>query len=242
MAKLKIKPAVWIISVVFLSVVIGAWLIASMPPASLASADLKVVIDAGHGGIDGGVTGVNTGVKESELNLAVAKKLAGYFESAGVNAVLTRENSSGLYGSATNGFKKRDMQKRRDIINKTAPELVISVHMNKYSVSTRRGAQVFYDKNSENGKLLALMIQRNLNAMEESVRDCAALVGDYYILNSHAYPACIVECGFLSNPEDEKLLTDAVYQDKIAYAVFKGAIEYLTEASSYGFSGEYDFA
>lgn len=201
---------------------------------SVATAELKVVIDAGHGGIDGGVVGVRSGVKESELNLAVAKKLKKLFLSAGVEVVMTRDTENGLYGTATKNLKKKDMRKRRDIINAAKPTMVISIHMNKYSSSTRRGAQVFFDINNDSGKLLADSVQKSLNEMDECVRQYAALKGDYYILNSHSYPACIVECGFLSNPEDESLLLDSEYQDKLAYAVFKGSIDYLTETSFYG--------
>ena len=208
--------------------------LAFTPENSIATAQIKVVIDAGHGGVDGGVVGVKTGIKESELNLAVAKKLKKFFLSAGIEVVMTRDSDAGLYGTATKNLKRKDMQKRRDIINKAQPTIVISVHMNKYSLSTRRGAQVFFDEKNENGKLLASFVQNSLNGMDEAVRDCSALKGDYYILNSHTYPACIVECGFLSSPEDEELLITAEYQEKIAYAIFKGSIDYLTEASFYG--------
>lgn len=199
----------------------------------VSASEIKVVIDAGHGGVDGGVTGVKTGVKESELNLAVARKLAKHFNNAGIDTVLTRDSDAGLYGTATGNLKRKDMEARRDIILKEKPTLVISVHMNKYSVSTRRGAQVFFDENSEYGKLLADCVQESFNAMEEAVRESSALKGDYYILNSHPYPACIAECGFLSNPEDEALLITSEYQEKIAYAIFKGTIDYLTETTSY---------
>lgn len=199
----------------------------------VSAAEIKVVIDAGHGGIDGGVTGVKTGVKESVINLAVARKLAKHFNNAGIDTVLTRDSDAGLYGTATGNLKRKDMEARRDIILKEKPTLVISVHMNKYSVSSRRGAQVFFDENNQYGKMLADCVQESFNSMEEAVRQCSALKGDYYILNSHPYPACIAECGFLSNPEDEALLTTDEYQDKIAYAIFKGAIDYLTETTSY---------
>ena len=199
----------------------------------VSASEIKVVIDAGHGGVDGGVTGVKTGVKESELNLAVARKLAKHFNNPGIDTVLTRDSDAGLYGTATGNLKRKDMEARRDIILKEKPTLVISVHMNKYSVSTRRGAQVFFDENSEYGKLLADCVQESFNAMEEAVRESSALKGDYYILNSHPYPACIAECGFLSNPEDEALLITSEYQEKIAYAIFKGTIDYLTETTSY---------
>lgn len=192
---------------------------------------IRVVIDAGHGGVDGGVSGVTTGVKESDLNLKVAFKLEEYFLSAGISVVLTRNSEAGLYGNAVKNLKRKDMEKRRDIIKSVKPDLVISVHMNKYSLQSRRGAQVFYKKGSENGKLLAENVQKSFNLMSEAVRSCSALTGDYYILNCTEYPSVIVECGFLSNPEDEALLITDKYQQSVAYAIFKGVIEYFAHAS-----------
>jgi len=189
---------------------------------------IKVVLDAGHGGIDGGVQGVNTGVKESVLNLSVVKKLEEYLVSAGINVLLTRNTDAGLYGVATKNLKRKDMEKRRDIINDFQPHVVISVHMNKYSLSTRRGAQVFYKKSDENAKLLASTIQQSFNIMPNASRECSILAGDYYILNCTEYTSVIAECGFLSNPEDEALLLTEEYQNDIAYSIFKGIVEYFS--------------
>ena len=201
-------------------------------PIGEASANkIKIVLDAGHGGIDGGVSGVVTGIKESELNLKVVKKLETYLISAGMSVTLTRNSEAGLYGVATKNLKRKDMEKRRDIIKSVEPHLVVSVHMNKYSLSTRRGAQVFFKKGDENAKLLAASIQKNFNDMEEAVRECSILTGDYYILNCTEYTSVIAECGFLSNPEDEALLINENYQDKIAYNIFKGIVGYLAQSS-----------
>ncbi len=188
---------------------------------------VKIVLDAGHGGIDGGVSGVNTLIKESELNLIIVKKLEKYLISSGFSVILTRSSDAGLYGVATKNRKKKDMQKRSEIINKVKPSLVVSIHMNQFSLSTRRGAQVFYNKNDENSKKLASCVQESFNNMENSSRECSALVGDYYILNCSKYPSIIAECGFLSNPEDEALLITDEYQELIAYAIFKGIVEFL---------------
>ena len=192
---------------------------------------ITIVLDAGHGGVDAGVNGVVTGVKESELNLKVVKKLQSYFISAGMNVVLTRNSDAGLYGVATKNLKKKDMQKRKEIIENADPTVVISVHMNKYSLQSRRGAQVFYKSKDNISKILANEIQKSLNEMDGAVRSCDALTGDYYILNCTSYPSVICECGFLSNPDDEALLITDEYQDKIAYTIFKGVISYLAEAS-----------
>lgn len=192
---------------------------------------IKVVLDAGHGGIDGGVSGIKTKVKESDLNLAVTKKVEEFLVSSGIDVVLTRNSDAGLYGTATKNLKRKDMEKRKEIILKEKPNLVISIHMNYYSVSSRFGAQVFYKNGDENSKLLADNIQQSFNSMESAKRSVSALTGDYYILNCSEYPSVIAECGFLSNPEEEALLIDENYQKDIAYAIFKGVIGYLSVSS-----------
>ncbi len=185
-----------------------------------------IVIDAGHGGIDAGVLGIETGTKESEINLAVSKYLRGYFTDAGFNTVLTRKTQGGLYGLPTSGFKSRDMKARKKIIEECNADMVISVHQNYFSNKSRRGAQVFYDASSECGKKLALCIQSCLNDMEGNAGEHAPLAGDYFMLKCTESPSVIVECGFLSNAEDEALLITSRYQKLIAYTIFKGAISY----------------
>ncbi len=205
--------------------------LSKVPIGEASKNNIKIVLDAGHGGVDNGVCGINTGVKESEINLAVVKKLQKYLEDAGMSVVLTRNSDAGLYGIATKNLKKRDMQKRKEIIEKAEPHLVVSIHMNEYTTTTRRGAQVFYKKDSLEGKKLALSIQDSFNDMKESLRDFSPLIGDYFILNCSDFPSVIAECGFLSNPEEEALLVTEEYQDDIAYAVFKGIVGYLSQSS-----------
>ena len=187
-----------------------------------------VVIDAGHGGIDAGVLGISTKTKESEINLYIAKYLRGYFADAGFNAVLTRTTQGGLYGTTTKGFKMRDMKKRKEIIEKNNADMVISIHQNFCPIPSRRGATVFFDKGSESGKAFAESIQNSLNKMDECVTKNSPLVGDYYMLKCTSNPSALVECGFLSNAQDEALLVTAEYQKAIAYAIFKGALSFFS--------------
>lgn len=186
-----------------------------------------IVIDAGHGGIDGGVLGATTGVKESEINLSIAKKLKELFSSVGFNCVMTRITSSGLYGYLAPGHKDRDMRARAKIINESNPSLVISIHQNKYSSPSRRGGQAFYKKGDKQSYLLATTLQQALNGVYTGVKDYAPLCGDYFILNVSPCPAVIVECGFLSNPQDEALLITEEFQLSLATAIFNGSLEFL---------------
>ena len=193
---------------------------------------LTIVIDAGHGGIDGGVVGRVSGVKESDINLSISRCLQKEFEEAGFRVVQTRPTEAGLYGTATAGYKKRDMQKRAEIIQENAPALVISVHQNFFSMTSRRGAQVFFRNDSSSSRTLACAIQTAFNEMPETAKKYSALAGDYYVLNCSDYPSVIVECAFLSNPEDEALLITQDYQKKVASVIAQGALSYLACGSS----------
>ncbi len=193
---------------------------------------LTVVIDAGHGGIDGGVTGTQTGTAESKVNLAVSRFLQEKLEDAGIAVVQTRLTEAGLYESTASGYKKRDMQKRAEIIRSSSPALVVSIHQNFFSSSSRRGGQVFYKPSSERSYTLACMIQNALNDMEECVKKSSPLAGDYYLLNCSDYPSVIVEGGFLSNAEDERLLVSEEYQRKLAEAIAEGALAFLAATAN----------
>lgn len=196
---------------------------ASTPPG-----EKIIVIDAGHGGIDAGVRGIATDSKESEINLSLCKYLRGYFTDAGFTVVMTRTTNAGLYGSSSQGFKRRDMQKRKQIIEECSADMVISIHQNFCPIPSKRGGTVFFDKGSGCGKELADSIQKSINAMENCAEQNTALAGDYYMLKCTENPSVIVECGFLSNTEDEKLLIDPAYQKLFAYAIFKGAVSYYS--------------
>lgn len=187
-----------------------------------------VVIDAGHGGIDVGATGATTGVFESELNLEIAKELKILFDDAGFTTIMTRTDENGLYGDTSPGFKKRDLKRRVEICNKSSADAFISVHLNTYASSSRRGAQVFFKSKDNNAKRLADDIQLELNLLKESKRMYDAISGDYYLLNECKTTAVIVECGFLSNLEEEKLLLTANYRKKLAKCIFYGTIRYFS--------------
>lgn len=192
---------------------------------------LVVVVDPGHGGIDGGVVGLETGTKESDINLAISRILQARLEESGFRVVLTRNSEAGLYGTTAPGYKKRDMKKRAEIIRESAPAIVVSVHQNFFSQRSRRGAQVFYRADNRSSFELACMLQSAFNRMPECVKQSNPLAGDYYMLNCSDYPSVIVECGFLSNAEDEALLVARSYQTRIADTIVSGIVTFLTTAS-----------
>ncbi len=186
-----------------------------------------IVLDAGHGGVDPGVVGRTTGEKESDVNLKIVQKLQKLFSDAGFRVVLTRKNAGGLYGLPTKGYKRRDMEERRRIIREAEPDFVLSVHQNTFPADTsRRGGQVFFREGSAAGEALAVSIQARLNAL--GGRSVSALKGDFFLLGCADCPSALVECGFLSNAEEERLLLTDEYQGKIARAVFEGVLSFLS--------------
>jgi len=224
------KAQVCLILFVFLFVVSISLLLdvknSTKPANTEERFDYSIVLDAGHGGLDPGSIGYKSKVKESDINLAVCLKLENKLKSAGFRVVLTREDENGLYGLSTKNYKKRDMQKRKEIIKKANPNMVVSIHMNSYIRHNLRGAQVFYDKNSLVSEALALSIQDQFaSKLEKS--DKGISVGDYYMLKCTDAPSVITECGFMSNEEDEKLLSTPSYQEKIADCIFVGIITFL---------------
>ena len=186
---------------------------------------LTIVLDAGHGGIDGGSTGVSTGITESEINLKYTNKIEKYLKACGIKVVQTRTTMNGLYDYYDSDFKIRDMEKRKEIIENANPDLVISLHMNKFSDSSQNGAQVFYGENNELSKDLADSIRDELVKNFDNARKLT-LVGDYYMTNCTNKPAVIVECGFLSNQTEEANLINEEYSDKMCYAIFCGIMHY----------------
>lgn len=185
-----------------------------------------VVIDAGHGGLDGGSQGVVTDNYESDLNLAYSKCLKEYFENFDFKVVLTRSTKEGLYSSFATNKKKSEMQAREKIIKETNPDIVISIHMNSYPLSSLKGSQVFYKDNDANSSALAESIQKQFIKDLPNARK-SALVGDYYILNCSDCASVIVECGFLSNPDEDRLLGTKEYMSDLCYSIFCGVISYL---------------
>ena len=193
---------------------------------SSPKAQHTIVIDAGHGGRDGGTVGKTTGVSESKLNLDYALELKSLCQQFGFEVVLTRSSMDGLYDESASNKKKSEMEKRRQIINNSGADLMISLHMNSFPLSSASGAQVFYAKGSSLGFELAKSVQNALSQNFENARDYVS-VGDYFVLNYSEIPACLVECGFLSNPEEEKLLQTKQYRQEFCYSVLYGIISYF---------------
>ena len=190
-------------------------------------ADQVILVDAGHGGVDSGMVGIG-GLKEKGINLDIALKLKTILEKKGLAVVMTREEDKGLYENGTKNMKAQDLQNRIEQIRKYEPVLSVSIHQNSYSDPQVKGPQVFYYADSENGRNLALAIQEELNRQLSVARPREAKGNrTYYLLKRSPSVINIVECGFLTNPEEAQLLKKEEYQTKIAMSVADGIDTYL---------------
>lgn len=182
-----------------------------------------ILIDAGHGGLDGGCVGNITNVKESDLNLKYAISLKKCFESMNYKVELVRNTNLALCPD-----KYEDMQKRKEIIENSSCDIFISIHMNKFSLQSSRGAQVFYKMEDENSRLLAESVKDMLVKNVVSARKLT-LRGDFLVLNSAKCPAILIECGFLSNPEEELNLQKNEFRENLCYQIFCGVMKFLNK-------------
>lgn len=187
----------------------------------------SIVIDVGHGGFDSGKVGVN-GELEKDINLQVALKLKDTLEAKGIKVIMTRDKDQGLYDESASNKKAQDLQKRCELINKEKPLMAVSIHQNSYTSPQIKGAQVFYYTTSIESQELAQTVQKALIEQVDPKNHREAKANDsYYLLKKTDAAIIIVECGFLSNPEEAAKLTDEAYQQKIADAICLGIFQYL---------------
>jgi len=187
-----------------------------------------VVIDAGHGGVDPGAVGKSM-VLEKDVTLAVSKRLQVLIQQSGAKTIMVREDDSDLGTSqALLKRKREDLAQRIQLALNTQAEVYISIHANSFPDAKLKGAQTFYHSDSPDGKLLAQSIQQELNSMTNSKR---VIKGnqDIYVLKKAHQAAVTVELGFLSNLEEEQLLTTPEYQQKLAIAIYQGLSVYFSK-------------
>lgn len=190
----------------------------------------SVVIDAGHGGEDGGAE--VDGVLEKDLNLSIAQKLSDMLRLCGCKVTEIREEDISVYEDGADTLRKKkvsDLQHRVAIFNSDPANIVVSIHQNKFDNSAYSGTQLFYSTNNDNSMLLAKAVQSSVTALlqPDNTRELKPAGSDIYILDHAEVPAIIVECGFLSNPGERMKLTDESYQNEMAYSIAMGVLEYI---------------
>lgn len=187
----------------------------------------SVAIDPGHGGYDGGARAHDSGRWEKDVTLEIALEIEKALMERGAIVTLTRREDVCLCegDTATRARKRQDLQERMNIALKADADVLLSIHLNEYRKRAESGPQVFYQYGGEAGRLLAGVLQDALITGLKPKKERVAMAGNYYVLRSKL-PSALVECGFLSNPEEEKLLLSADYQKKIARALADGLVQY----------------
>lgn len=201
-------------------------------PVSLAKlTQPTIIIDAGHGGMDGGAVGVD-GIVEKHINLSIAKKLQSLLVISGFDVVMTRDEDRSIHDEGVTGAraqKTSDLHNRLQIAKDHPGCIFISIHQNQFSASQFHGAQIFYSTNSQSSQDLAQILQRRMREQidPENNREIKPAGDELYLLRNAPSTAVLVECGFLSNPTEAHRLMDETYQEDIAYTIYTALLEHL---------------
>lgn len=188
----------------------------------------QVVIDAGHGGVDPGAIGIN-GVKEKDINLAISLYLKDILIANGYDVIMTRETDIAIHdpqNKSISKIKTSDLKNRLRIIDNQPNAIAVSIHQNKFPQQSSRGAQMFYGRKNEQSKQLAEALQNSFsdNLQHNNKREVKQSTSSVYIIHNAKIPITLVECGFVSNYEDAKLLSSEEYQQQVAFTIFCGIV------------------
>ncbi len=216
------------------SVSFGSVAVSKMMAVNASSSqtiNTTVIIDAGHGGPDGG-TSADDGTLEKNINLQIALKLENILKSMGINTVMTRTEDISIHDKSANTIRKKkisDLKNRLSIINNTDDSVFVSVHQNHFSESIYYGTQIFYSKNNPESSVLANSIRQSVISVlqKDNTREIKQSGTDIFLLHHAETPAVMVECGFLSNAEETAKLKDENYQRKLAFMIAIGICDYL---------------
>ena len=210
-------------AIFFFFCVIG--MVTVLSGATAPSKKIIVAIDPGHGGNDPGKVG-SLGSLEKDINLSIALKLRDKLMEEGCQVVITRCEDTNLATPGAQNKKSSDMSNRVELINDSGADVLISIHQNSYSDSNVKGTQVFYYGGSDESRMLAEKLQKSfIENVDTSNHRKAKEGNDYYILRKTSCPGVIIECGFLSCPEEESKLMDDGYQNKIVDAIAEVILE-----------------
>ena len=195
----------------------------------LTLSGMTVALDPGHGGYDGGARARDSGIWEKEITLQIALAAEKALTERGATVILTRRTDEDFAKEDLTGKarKRSDLQKRLDLAEEAGADVFLSIHLNEYRSRAESGPQVFYQRGADAGRLLAGALQESLIQTLRPSKERKAMAGDYYVLRG-PLPAALVECGFLSNAQEEKSLLDPAYQRRIAEAIAGGLETYAS--------------
>lgn len=206
----------------------------TIPVNSTPITNHTIILDAGHGFPDGGAIGKDGSI-ESELNLLITLKLQNLLESSNCNVILTRSDKNGIYDTNSSSIREKklsDMKNRLKISEENQADLFISIHMNKLNISKYYGWQTFFKSNCDKSLKIADNIQTNLNNYIDIPNNRKIKpISDIYLAQNIKIPFVLVECGFLSNDEENKLLQNDSYQNQLAWSIYSGIMDYFKECN-----------
>ena len=223
---MKRKIELFMILFLLMGAIIASWKLSELT-ANVSKEEKKakkdqvvIVVDPGHGGEDPGKVGIND-VLEKDLNLQIAKKVKKLLEEAGIKIVMTRTNDK------VPDAKKEDLNQRVQLINETKPKLALCIHQNSYPDAKIKGAQVFYHTITPEAEDVASIVQEQLRTVDPTNTRQIKENDTYFMLKNTQVPTIIVECGFLTNPDEAAKLTQEDYQDQLAQAICEGVVKWL---------------
>lgn len=223
---MKFIRKIWLPSIVLIFLFIAFHIQSITTVSTSALSGKTVIIDAGHGLPDSGAIS-QSGLKESEINLEISKLLQKQLEKVKVKVIMTRSDENSLSTNKQNN-KRDDMQKRIQIRDKKNADLFVSIHLNHFSQSQYSGAQTFYCQSHPESKALAQCIQNKLIELVDPQNTREIKGSDsIFVIRNPKIPSVLVECGFLSNPEESELLSQKDYQKKIVWAIYCGICDYF---------------
>lgn len=189
-----------------------------------------IIVDAGHGGIDGGASS-KEGLLEKEVSLKISLMLRDYLQEAGALVIMSRVDDSDLADDSTKGVRNRkvqDLKRRVQLVNEAGGDLFISLHLNAIPSPRWSGAQTFYNRAIDDNEKIAKFIQEEIKINLENTNREAKPIGSVYLLKHAKIPGALVEVGFLSNPQEADMLDTKAYQQKIAASIYQGIMRYYT--------------
>lgn len=229
----KVKLIVLAFSVLVITVfcIVTASYVKTDVLARFPVCEKTIIIDAGHGGADGGAVSKD-GISEKDINLSIAKYLESYLTQSGAKVIMTRTKDESIHSKTAqtvNEQKKSDLLNRKDKVNQSGADLFISIHQNYFTESKYSGAQTFYEPKSPKSKTCAMIIQNSLkdNADNSNLRLPMQIDASKMLFRDLKTPAVLVECGFLSNPQEASMLSSKEYQQKLAFSIYLGIIQYF---------------
>lgn len=227
----RFTPQLCLLTIICLIAAFGYVKSEIMPANTIPDSTKTIIIDAGHGGFDGGASAAD-GTVEKDINLLISQKVCAMLRFNGYNVIMTRDSDTGTEDDESQVIAKRkksDLSNRLQIMKDNPDAVFVSIHLNKFTTSAASGAQVFYTKNYKEAYDLAQSVQTSIKSMiqPENIRVVKQGTDSTYLLKNAAVPAIIVECGFLSNKQELEKLKSDDYQSQMAFAICCGINDYL---------------